>query len=186
MTTQTDGADGLAGRYASALYELADSTGVVPQVADDLKRFVGLLNESEDLRRLVRSPVIGRREQSAALDAIVGKMNVHDLTRRFFGVVTHNRRLFAVEQIIAAFRAIEASRRGEIEAEVVAARPLDDRQIQALTAALRQATGAQVVLATKVDSGAIGGLVVRVGSRLIDSTLRTKLQKMRRVMKGVG
>jgi len=176
----------LAGRYASALLDLADEQKALDQVADDLKALRSLVSESEDLRRLLSSPVFSREEQSKAMAALMEKAGTGDLTRRFVLVVADNHRLFALPAMIEAYLAELAQRRGEITAEVTAARSLSDSQQAALLEALRSAVGSKVQLDLKVDPALIGGLVVKVGSRMVDSSLRSKLQRLQLAMKGVG
>ena len=180
------GTGGLAGRYALALLELADQNKELDPVAEDLRGLAAAIEESEDLQRLIRSPLFNRDQQSKAISAVLEKAGVGSLTRRFVLVVARNRRLFALPQIIRAYLSELARRRGEVTAEVVAARALNDEQQSALTEALRQAVGAKVQVDLKVDESLIGGLVVRVGSRMIDSSLRSKLQRLQLAMKGVG
>ncbi len=183
MTVQSTG---LAGRYAAALFELADADKALDAVADDLAVFGRMVETSDDLRRLVRSPVISRAEQEKAVLAIAEKAGMNKLTQNFVGVIAQNRRLFALPNIIGAYHAILASRRGETTAEVVSAKELSDAQMGALSDALKQAVGNKVTVDAKVDPGLLGGLIVKVGSRMVDSSLRTKLQQLHLAMKGVG
>lgn len=155
-------------------------------MAEDLRGLAGLIDESEDLRRLIRSPLFNREQQSKAVSAVLEKAGVGSLTRRFVLVVARNRRLFALPQIIRAYLSELARRRGEVTAEVTAARALDEAQQNALTEALKQSVGGKVQVDLKVDESLIGGLVVRVGSRMIDSSLRSKLQRLQLAMKGIG
>ncbi len=177
---------GLAGRYAAALYELADEGKALDTVAEDLTALQAALDSSEDMRRLVRSPVIDRDAQWKAMSALLKKMGAHELTRKFLGVVTANRRLFALSGIVRAYLAELAARRGEVTADVVTAHPLTDSQAKALEAELKKAVGGKVAIAARVDPSILGGLVVKVGSRMVDSSLRTQLQKLKTVMKGAG
>ncbi|MGF1611324.1 MAG: F0F1 ATP synthase subunit delta [Kiloniellales bacterium] len=186
MAGEHSAVSGLAGRYASALLELAEDKHELDSVAADLRGLQQLIDDSEDLRRLLRSPLYSREQQAKALSAIIVKAGVGDLTRRFVLIVAQNRRLFALPQMITAYLAELARRRGEVTAEVTAARPLSDAQQSKLTETLRRSVGAKVQVDLKVDPALIGGLVVRVGSRMIDSSLRTKLQKLQLAMKGVG
>lgn len=181
-----EGTGGLAGRYAAALFDLADSDKALDEVARELGALQAAIAESEDLSRMIRSPIFGREEQSKAMAAILDKLGVGDLTRRFVMVVARNRRLFALPRMIDAYLAELARRRGEVTAEVTAAHALTEAQEQALTDSLRRIEGAKVKVDVKVDPSLLGGLVVRVGSRMIDSSLRTKLAKLQFVMKGVG
>ena len=176
----------LAGRYASALLDLADERKALDEVADDLKTLRTLIAESEDLRRLLDSPVFSRDEQRKAMTALMEKAEIGELTRRFVLVVADNHRLFALSAMVEAYLSELARRRGEITAEVTAARNLSDAQQTALLEALRSAVGSKVQLDLKVDPALIGGLVVKVGSRMIDSSLRSKLQRLQLAMKGVG
>jgi len=156
---------GVAGRYATALFDLASESNAVEAVERDLDRFAALVDASPDLRRLVRNPIYTADEQTRALRAILDRVGIGGLTANFLGLVARNRRLFAVLDMVRAFRALAAQRRGEIKADVTSAEPLNDAQMQALKEALRDVTGRDVTLATRVDPALIGGLVVRVGSR---------------------
>lgn len=175
---------GLAGRYATALYDLADNGKVLDEVAADLAALGRMIDESEDLHRLVMSPVISRDEQTKAIRALVEKAGMQDLTQRFVGTVAQNRRLFVLRKMISAFHAYLAERRGQATAEVTSATELTDKQLSALNDALKGAMGTSVSVETKVDPSLLGGLVVKVGSRMIDTSLRTKLAQLRLAMKG--
>jgi F-type H+-transporting ATPase subunit delta len=176
----------MAGRYAAALFELAKDEGQLPQVEADLVVFSTLLDESEDLRRLVRSPVISAEDQAKALTAVLGKAGASGLTTNFFRLIARNRRLFAAADMIKGFRALLARERGEISADVASAHPLSPEQLNALKDVLRVQMGKEVRVATRVDPNLLGGLVVKVGSRMIDSSLRTKLDNLKVAMKGIG
>lgn len=184
MATQTTGL--IAERYASALYELADSAKALDQVAADLRSLKAMMAASADLVRLIRSPVLGRADQSKAVTALAEKAGFHDLTRRFLGTVAANRRLFTLSSVIEGFLAELARRRGEATADVTSAVSLTPAQTAALEEALRSVVGSKVTVDLKVDKSLIGGLVVRVGSRMIDTSLATKLRRLRLAMKGVG
>jgi F-type H+-transporting ATPase subunit delta len=177
---------GIAERYAQALLELADEQKQLDQVADDLRAIRAALAESEDLRELARSPLYSREQKTKAVEAVLTKLGSGELTRRFAMVVAQNRRLFALSGMIEGYLAELARRRGEVKAEVTAARPLSDTQNETLVAALRGAVGSKVQVDVTVDPSLIGGLVVKVGSRMIDDSLRTKLQRLQLAMKGVG
>jgi len=177
---------GLAGRYASALYALADQQSALDDVAGDLTALRQLLAESADLDRLVRSPVLGRDEQAKGIAAVMDKAKAHALTAKFIGTVAMNRRLFALKDMIDAFLAELARRRGEASAEVTTAVKLTDKEVEAVTESLRKVMGQKVAVNLSVDPAVIGGMIVRVGSRMIDSSIRTKLQRLRLAMKGVG
>ena len=177
---------GMAGRYANALFELALEAKAIDRVTAELDGFAAMLEESEDLRRLVRSPVFSRDEQARAMSAILDRAGIKGLTANFLGLVVKNRRLFAVLDMIDAYKAIAAAHRGETTAQVVSALPLDDKQMQALKAAIKEAMETDVVVSAKVDESLLGGLVVKVGSRQIDTSLRTKLNNLRIALKEVG
>ena len=176
----------LAGRYASALLDLADEKKALDQVSGDLQSLRSMIAESTDLRRLLNSPVISRDDQRRAISAVMDKAGIGALTRTFVLVVAQNRRLFALPAMIEGYLAELARRRGEIIAQVTSARSLPDAQQAALLDTLRASVGSKVQLDLKVDPALIGGLVVKVGSRMIDSSLRSKLQRIQLAMKGVG
>ena len=180
------GDTGVAARYALALFELADEQRKLDQVAGDLQSIIGLLQESVDLQRLIRNPVVSRAESGRVMAALIERIGTDELTRKFIGLVSANRRLFALPGIIKAYLAELAQRRGEVTAEVVAAHKLSDSQSKALETALQTALGGKVALSTAVDPSLIGGLVVKVGSRMVDSSLKTQLQKMKIAMKGAA
>lgn len=186
MPSKTTGAAGVAGRYATALFELAERDKALDAVAGDLRALRQMTVESADLRRLIVSPVISRDEQTKAVTTLADKAGFNALTRNILGVLAKNRRLFALEAVISDFLARLSDSRGEMTAEVTSATPLSDSQLQAVAEALRAATGVKVSVETKVDARLLGGLVVRVGSRMVDSSLRTKLQKLQLAMKGIG
>jgi len=180
------GPGGLAARYAAALFDLADEKKQLDQVAADLASLKKAIGESGDLRRLVRSPVLSRADQARAMAALLDRAGASELVRRFVGLVAQNRRLFVLSDMIDSYLSQLAGRRGEMTAEVVSARPLSDAQRDAVAEVLRKAVGGKVAVAARVDPALIGGLVVKVGSRLIDSSLRTKLHRLQLAMKGVG
>ncbi len=186
MASDEAAGSGLAGRYASALFELADEQKALDQVAGELSALKRVIAESEDMRRFIRSPLYGREDQTRVMAAILDKASAGDLTRRFVMVVAHNRRLFALPRMIDAFLAELAHRRGEVTAQVMAAYDLSEIQKDALLTALRQAIGSKVKMDLKIDKGLIGGLVIKVGSRMIDTSLRSKLQRLELAMKGSG
>ncbi len=186
MASKAQGVSGLAGRYANALFELAVDNDAVDQVAQDLADLNAMLSDSEDLRKLVLSPVIAREEQGRAMTAVMEKAKISDLTNRFVGVVSQNHRLFELEGMIRAFQSLLATHKGEVSAEVTSAKKLTQKQVDSLTASLKEAIGSDVAVEQKVDSAVLGGLVVKVGSRMVDSSLRTKLQHLQLAMKGVG
>lgn len=176
----------VAGRYASALFELAEEQQQLAQVEQDLVAFQQLLDDSEDLRRLVRSPVFSSDEQLAAISAVLDRVGISGLAGNFLKLVARNRRLFAVPDMIRAFRSMCARARGEVEADVASAFPLKDDQMKALKDALKASVGKDVQVNLKVDPELLGGLVIKIGSRMIDSSLRTKLNSLKIRMKEVG
>lgn len=176
----------MAGRYATALFELALEAKTLKQVEADLAGFVAMLDASEDLTRLVRSPVFSAEEQQRALAAVLKKAGIGGLTASFLGLVARNRRLFAVRDMAGAFRALLARHRGEVTAEVASAAKLSPAQVKALKAALKAAVGQDIQMSTEVDPALLGGLVVRLGSRMIDTSLRTRLNNLKFAMKEVG
>lgn len=178
--------EGMAGRYASALFDLAKEASQVKEVEAELTKFQALLDESEDLRRMVRSPVIGADEQARALDAIIAKAGITGLAANFLKLLASNRRLFAIGDMIKGFASLAAKDRGEVMAEVASAVALTDAQVEALKASLKASIGKDVTLATRVDPSLLGGLVVKVGSRMIDSSLKTKLQNLKVSLNGLG
>jgi F-type H+-transporting ATPase subunit delta len=176
----------VAGRYASALFDLTKDENKIDEVEKDLGTFQALLHESEDLQRLVRSPVIASEDQSRALSAVLAKAGIGQLTSNFFKLIAKNRRLFAAEDMARAFKALAARHRGEVSAEVVSAHALSDEQTAELKAVLKQSVGKDVTLSTNVDASLLGGLIVTIGSRMIDSSLKTKLANMKAAMAGAN
>lgn len=176
MASEGAAGSGLAGRYASALFELADDQKALDEVAGELSALKGVIAESEDLRRFIRSPLYGREDQTRVMAAILDKASAGNLTRRFVMVVSHNRRLFALPRMIDAFLAELAHRRGEVTAQVMAAYDLSETQKDALLTALRQAIGSKVKMDLKIDKGLIGGLVIKVGSLSFDGSIRSQLK----------
>lgn len=175
---------GVAGRYASALFELARDGGALEQVEGDLEALSRALEGSEDFRRLTKSPVFSKDDKEKAVAALADRMQASALTKNFLGVLARNRRLFALDDVIEAFRALAADHRGEVRAEATTAVPLDDERIQRLKTEIEAAVGRAVRLDAKVDENLLGGVVVKIGSKMIDSSLRTKLQRLKSAMKG--
>jgi F-type H+-transporting ATPase subunit delta len=177
---------GVSGRYATALFELARDEKSVDAIKADLDRFDAMLADSADLTRLVRSPVFSADTQSKALAAVLDKAGISGISANFLRVLTKNRRLFAVSDVIRAFRALVARFKGEATADVTVAEKLSDKNLDALKTALKLVTGKDVALNVKVDPAIIGGLVVKLGSRMVDSSLRTKLNSIKHAMKEAG
>jgi F-type H+-transporting ATPase subunit delta len=186
VAARSNSAGGLAARYAAALFELADTQKAIDRVAGDLSELKAMIGASEALRSLIRSPILSRDEQGRAIGALLQQAGASDLVRKFVGLVARNRRLFALPQMIDEFLAELARRRGEMRAEVTAAKPLSEQQQAALAEAIRRSVGGKVAVDVNVDPALIGGLVVKLGSRMVDSSLRTKLQRLQLAMKGVG
>ncbi len=174
---------GMAGRYATALFELALESKAVDQVQADLKAFEAMIASSPDLTRLVRSPVFSADEQAKALDAVLDKAAISGIAKNFLRVVAANRRLFAVDQIIRGFHAYVAKHKDEVTAQVTVAETLSDARLTEIRDTLKAVTGKDVQVDVTVDPSIIGGLVVKVGSRMVDSSLRTKLNSIKFAMK---
>lgn len=179
------------GRYAAALFELAKEQGKTAEVEADLARFAAMMDESSDLARMARSPVFSAEEQGKAIGAIVAKAGFGPLAANFLKLLARNRRLFAVGDMIRAYRSISARERGEVVAEVASAHPLNDAQLAELKAVLKSyvvkdALGRDIAVHTKVDPSLLGGLVVKIGSRMVDSSLKTRLNALKVAMKGTG
>jgi F-type H+-transporting ATPase subunit delta len=177
---------GVSGRYATALFELARDERAIDAVLVDLDQFNAMLDDSADLRRLVRSPVFSADMQVKALTVVLDRAGIAGISANFLKVLTANRRLFAVADVIRAFRALVAKFKGEAAADVTVAEPLSDKNLDALKTALKSVTGKNVALNVKVDPAIIGGLVVKLGSRMVDSSLRTKLNSIKHAMREAG
>lgn len=187
MASKGDDLSAVAGRYASALYDLASEQGAAEDVAVALRTFRALIDESEDLRRLVRSPVFSAPEQIKALDAILAKAEISGLVVNFIRLVAAKRRLFALPDMMSAYQRLHDAALGVVRAEVTVAAPLADRHEKTLREALAGVTGGKTVdLNVKVDPSIIGGIVVKLGSRMVDASLKTKLNAIRTRMKEVG
>ena len=178
---------GMAGRYAQALFQLAGESYATDSVAADLDRFAALVAESSDLQHLVRSPVFSAEQQVRALSALLAAAGIQGLAANFLKLVASKRRLFAVSGMIRGYKALNDAAKGVTRAEVTVAEPLSDANLAALQSALAQASGGRsVVVDVKVDPAIIGGLVVKLGSRMVDGSLKTKLNSIRTRMKEVG
>ncbi|HET6321973.1 MAG TPA: F0F1 ATP synthase subunit delta [Hyphomicrobium sp.] len=186
MATNNQMTSGVAGRYASALFELAREQGELDGVDADLSKFQAMLDQSSDLRRLVNSPAFSAEDQERAMKAVLDWAAVGATTGNFLQVVARNRRLAAAEDMIKNFRQQLALHRGEMTAEVQSAVELSDEQLAALKNTLKASYGKDVRLDAKVDPSLLGGLVVKVGSRMFDSSLRTKLNNLKVVLKGTA
>src|SRR6476619_5996315 len=175
MAGQKPIVSGVAGRYATALFELALEQKSVDALKADLDRFAAMVEENPELARLVRSPVFTAADQARALAAVLSNAGIGGLAANFLLLVASNRRLFTVGQILKAFRLLVAQHKGEVTAEVTVAEKLDDKHLRALKSALKNVTGKDVDLDVKIDPSIIGGLIVKLGSRMVDTSLKTKL-----------
>jgi F-type H+-transporting ATPase subunit delta len=176
----------MAGRYATALFELALDERAIDAVKADLDRFDALVAESPDLQRLVRSPVFTAEVQTKALAAVLDRAGIGGLAGRFLQVVSSNRRLFAASDMIRAFRTLVARHKGETQATVTVAEQPTDAHLAAIKDALKAVTRKDVQIDVKVDPSIIGGLIVKLGSRMVDTSLRTKLNAIKLAMKEVS
>ena len=177
----------MAGRYAQALFALAQERGALDQVAKDLAAVDAMIAESAELARLVRSPVFSAEEQTRALGGVLAKAGIAGLAANFLKLVAGKRRLFAAQDMIRGFNALLDAARGVARADVTVAEPLADAHLNALREALKEVSGGRSVdVNVKVDPSIIGGLVVKLGSRMVDGSLRTKLNSIRTRMKEVG
>ncbi len=174
----------LAGRYASALYDLAKERDLVSAVESDLATLARAIRESDDLAGLIRNPEVSRKASAGAIDGVAGLLGLSELTKNFLGVLAENRRLAKLPEIARAFAAIAAAARGEVTAQVITAHPLEDAQRRELAAKLKAREGRDVSIDAQVDPAILGGLVVTIGSRRIDGSLRTRLNSLAQAMKG--
>lgn len=186
MTDRSSSVSGVAERYASALFDLARDDNEIPPIEGQLITLSQALDESAELRRLVESPVFSADEQDRAIGAVAEHLGIAGVTASFLRLVARNRRLFALPGMILAFRDMAARHRGEVTAEVTSAQALGDAQIAALKSALKDKLGKDVTLQARVNPAILGGLIVKVGSRMIDTSLRTRLMTVRTQLKEVG
>mgnify|MGYP000880157665 CR=1 FL=1 len=174
----------LAGRYALALFELATDGKALPAVEGSVAKLGEALGASAELRALVASPVVSRKDAAKAIGATAKQLKLDPLTSNFLGVLAQNRRLGALGDIVRAFATLAAAHRGETTADVTSAHPLSADQVSALKAKLKSRLGRDVAVNLSVDPAILGGLVVKVGSRLVDSSIRTRLNTLAAAMKG--
>ena len=177
---------GVSGRYATALFELARDGDALDAVAGDLDQLDTALSESADLRDLVASPIYTRAQQGEAIGTIAKRMELSELTRHLLGLMAQKRRLFVLSGVIRGYRALLADLRGEVTAEVTSATKLTDAQTGKLQAELKKSVGKDVTLKQTVDETLIGGLIVKVGSRMIDTSIRARLAALQNNLKEVG
>ena len=186
MAGEQQTVSGVAGRYATALFELGLEANALDKILNDLNSFHEAMDAAEDLQRLVKSPVFTPDEQLRAISAVLEEIKIDGLTANFLKLVAKNRRLFATPDMIKAFRTLLAHHRGQASAQVITAARLEDGQVRALQQALNAALGKEVEIEQRVDPALLGGLVVKIGSRMIDTSLRTKLNSLKVAMKEVG
>ena len=186
MTASSSLTSSAAGRYATALFELAKDEGSLEATETDLKALEAALEESADLRHLIQSPIHSRDQQARALGAVAEKMGLGTLTKNVLGLMASKRRIFALPKLIEIFAALMAEHRGEVTADVTSAKALTDAQTEKLVAELKSSVGRDVNLNVTVDESIIGGLIVKVGSKMIDTSIRSQLASLQNVMKEVG
>lgn len=174
----------LGGRYASALFELARDAGAIDEVEQSLTGVRDAIAQSDDFRTLTTSPTLARGEAVKGVLAAADSLGVDPTTRSFLGVLAENRRLGQLGNIVRAFRRLASRHRGEATAEVTSAHPLDEGQVAELKQQLRTRVGREVNVDLKVDPALLGGLVVRIGSQMIDSSIRTRLNALASAMRG--
>ncbi|HVG46573.1 MAG TPA: F0F1 ATP synthase subunit delta [Rubellimicrobium sp.] len=177
---------GIAGRYAQAVFDLARDEGMLPAVEADLGALETALHDSADLRALISSPIYSREEQGSAIAALTQAMGLSPVMRNVLGLMAQKRRLFVLPQLLQTLRDRLSEARGEVSAEVISAQPLSAEQQARLADTLSAQAGKAVRLQTRVDPSLIGGLVVRLGSRMIDTSIRAKLGQLQNMMKEVG
>lgn len=176
---------GLSGRYASALFDLAVDGKLLDQTEEDLAKLKALTSESAEFSQLLKSPLIDRAGQKKAVAAVAETLSIGDLTCKTLGVLAQNRRLAVLPALIRDFTLLLSQHRGEVSADVTSAEPLTEKQIDALKKSLKLAVGRDVAIEAHVDESLLGGLVIKVGSRMVDSSLKTKLDTLKVAMKGV-
>jgi len=186
VTTGKTIVSGVAGRYATAVFELAREEKTLDKVEKDLAAIQALMDESADFRTLVQSPLISREDQEKAMMGILDRMNVQKTTRNFVGVVVRNGRLDTLPRMIAAYNQLLADERGEVTASVTSPRKLTQAQLKSVSDTLAQYAGRDVKIEPHVDESLLGGLVVKLGSKMIDTSLKSKLEHLQLAMKEVG
>ena len=174
----------LSGRYASALFDLARESKAIEAVEASLTTLESAMAQSDDLRRLVTSPLVARGAAANAIKAVASSLKLDTLTSKLLGVLASNRRLAQAPKVINDFRSLAANHRGETSATVTTAHPLDDKQVAALKAKLKTRVGRDVAVTLKTDPAILGGLIVKIGSQMIDGSIRTKLNTLAHAMKG--
>jgi len=186
VSSETTGTTGLAGRYATALLALAEPAKKLDKVAEDLIAMRSMISDSDELSRVISSPVLTRNEQVKVMMALAAKAGMDELTGNFVGTVAQNRRLPALVGMITAYLNELSRRRGEATAHVISATTLSDAQLAAVSDVLKKAVGTKVSVEADVDETLLGGMIVKVGSRMVDTSLKTQLQQLHLSMKGIG
>lgn len=186
LASEGFGTAGLSDRYASALFDLALDGKALDKISKDVDDLQAMINASDDLSGFISSPVTSADDQSAGIAAVAKKAKLNALTIKFLGLVAANRRLFALPGMISAFQAKMSAHRGEVRAQVTAPKKLTEKQISSLKAELKKATGSDVIVDVAIDADLLGGLVVQVGSQMVDNSIRSKLQRLELAMKGVA
>ena len=185
MSTEGSVVTGIAGRYATALFELARDSGVLDEVSTDVADLGNMIDQSNDLNRLLRSPVIASEDQGKGMAAVLDKAGATKLISNFVAVVAQNRRLFVLRDMVRDFRTLLSAHKGELVAEVTSAKSLNDEQLAKIKDQLTTSMKTDVQVETAVDEKILGGIIVKIGSRMVDSSLRTKIQNLRFAMRGV-
>ncbi|QYX58515.1 F0F1 ATP synthase subunit delta [Roseovarius sp. SCSIO 43702] len=177
---------GIAERYATAIFELAQEGKSLPKLEAGVDALADALEASADLREMIASPVISRSEQGAAMEALAKKMKLPEELSKGLALMAEKRRLFALPQLVAQLRAMIAEEKGEVTADVVSAKALTKTQSEKLASTLKSTVGKDVKINVTVDESLIGGLVVKVGSKMIDTSIRSRLDSLQNAMKEVG
>ncbi len=177
---------GIAARYATAMFELASEDKALPALESDIDALDAALEGSADLRDLINSPIYGREETAAAIGGVADKMGLNTITGNTLRLMASKRRLFVLPALLASLREKIADHKGEVTAEVTSAKALTKTQLDKLAKSLKASVGKSVNLKATVDEGIIGGLVVKVGSKMIDTSIRSKLNALQNTMKEVG
>ena len=185
MSAEGSVVTGIAGRYATALFELARDSGVLDEVSTDVADLGNMIDQSNDLNRLLRSPVIASEDQGKGMAALMDKAGATELITNFVAGVAQNRRLFALRDMVRDFRTLLSAHKGELVAEVTSAKSLNDEQLAKIKDQLTTSMKTDVQVETAVDEKILGGIIVKIGSRMVDSSLRTKIQNLRFAMRGV-
>ena len=176
---------GLSGRYAKAIYELAEEKKILTKIVDDFTSLKNLLEESDTLSNLIKSPAISKSDKQNSIIKILDKAKAQKLTTKFFGTLANNGRLILINEVIEDFLSVVSRINGEVKAEVTSSFPLDQKQQKKVVSAISEATGIKkIILSTSVDESLIGGLIVKIGSKMIDNSLKTKLNRLEIAMRG--